>query len=67
VISESRLKALEVAYSDLDGLRDMGIDEFADDVLGLVWEMRGLMHELTFLTNKIAELEALLAMARRSP
>lgn len=67
MISESRLKALEVAYSDLDGLRDMGIDEFADDVLGLVWEMRGLMHELTFLTNKIAELEALLAMARRSP
>lgn len=67
MISESRLAALEVVYSDLDGLRDMGIDEFSDDVLGLVWEMRGLLHELKFLTNKLAELESLLAAAHRAP
>lgn len=58
MISETQLKALESLYSDLDSLREMGIDEFSDDVLGLVWEMRGLLAELAFLTNKISELES---------
>ncbi len=66
MISESRLAALEAVYSDIDGLRDMGIDEFSDDMLYIVCEMRGLMHEFAFLTNKIIELEALLAAARRT-
>lgn len=66
MISDSQLKALEAAYSDPDALLTMTADDVADDVLGLVWELRGLKSEMSFLANKIADLEAQLAIVRES-
>ena len=66
MISDSQLKALESTYSDPEALLTMTADDVADDVLGLVWELRGLKSEMSFLANKIADLEAQLAIVRES-